>query len=236
MTGENNGRPPMGRIALGLILLAVLVVGLIVLVILGMRNDPTSHEATPQVPVATRSTQPDSLFDAACGYQPNDRSKPDRTFATTRVQTASGINIAAADGIGPCQVDPVPHGYAFTPKGALLAGVNFVASLTGHPNKTDIAQYQLISSPMREKILSQEPVTALTARANVEGFKTTMINDYEFTVDVAFSSADTMRKIYAMSLSVVWKDHDWRIALSDRGLRGYPVTDLVTEGFQRWGY
>ncbi|MEW6898730.1 hypothetical protein [Trueperella pyogenes] len=228
----------MGRVAVGLVLLACMIVGFIVLIILGMRDANPSRDGAPapQVPVATRSAQPDSIFDAACGYQPTDRSKPDRTFVTKRVQTASGVDIAASDGIGPCTIDPVPHGYAFTPKGALLAGVNFVASLTGHPNKTDIAQYQLISSPMREKILSQEPEIGFTARANVEGFKTTMVNDYEFAVDVAFSSADTMRKIYAMSLSVVWEDHDWRISLGDSGLRGYPVTDLVTEGFQRWGY
>lgn len=229
------------RVVIGFVILCVLVVGLIVLIVMGLTGNDEPETITSPTTAISASHEPtdegESIYAAACGYEPVDRAKPDATFATTRLQTDSGVSVASAQGIGPCTLNPVPSGYAFTPKGALLAAVNFLESMTAHPNKSDVAQYQLADTVTRQEILdggelvtgSQEPVT-------VVGFKTELVNSFEYRVDVAFTSPGLADRVFAVTVAVVWEDHDWRIVMPEGGPSGYPVTDLSVEGFQVWGY
>lgn len=237
-----EGHSSRGRIVVGLTILAGLVVGLVVLVVLGIHGE--DKPAAPAVSVSAPATASEqasdnaqSIYTAACGYEPVDRKKPDSSFATTRLMTDSGVAVASAEGIGPCSLNPLPTGYAFTPKGALLAAVNFVASMTSHPDKGEVANLLLANTAGREQILaSDQPQTAPAEPVSVVGFKTKAVRPFEYQVDVAFSSTQLADHVVAMRLPVVWEDHDWRVVMGADGPQGYPVGDLVIEGFQVWGY
>lgn len=237
---DRTGR---SRVVVGLTMVGILVVGLVVLVVMGLTGEDKpstapSMSASGQVtPSAQDSEDEESIYSAACGYEPTDRSKPDASFATTRLMTESGVRVASAQGIGPCSVNPLPTGYAFTPKGALLAAVNFVSAMTSHPDKGEVASMLLANTAGREQILaSDQPQNAPVEPVAVVGFKTELVGPLEYQVDVAFSATPVADRVFAMKLPVVWEDHDWRVVMGAQGPQGYPVGDLVIEGFQVWGY
>lgn len=227
-----------GRVVIGFILLSILVVGLVGLVVLGLsEDDDGAVDPLTSVAVPSPVGQPDDIYAAACGYEPIDRASPTAEFATTRVVTGAGVAVASADGIGPCSLDPVPYGYAFTPKGALLAAVNFMVAMSDHPVKTDVAEYQMADGQMRSEILaSSTTLPVAPGRIRVVGFKMEMLGSFEYRVDVAFTSGAVGDRVAAASLVVVWEDHDWRVVMPAGGLDGYPVTDLRIEGFHVWGF
>lgn len=232
------------RVVVGLTMVGILVVGLCVLVVMGLTGGegkpspaPSMSVSEPGAPSGQASVDDESIYSAACGYEPTDRSKPEASFATTRLMTESGVRVASAEGIGPCSVNPLPAGYAFTPKGALLAAVNFVSAMTSHPDKGEVASMLLAHTAGREQILaSDQPSNAPAEPVSVVGFKTELVGPLEYQVDVAFSATSVADRVFAMKLPVVWEDHDWRVVMGVEGPQGYPVGDLVIEGFQVWGY
>ena len=237
---DRTGR---SRVVVGLTMVGILVVGLLVLVVMGLTGDdkpspaPSMSASGQVIPSAQDSEDEESIYSAACGYEPTDRSKPDASFATTRLMTESGVRVASVEGIGPCSVNPLPTGYAFTPKGALLAAVNFVSAMTSHPDKGEVASMLLANTAGREQILaSDQPQNAPVEPVAVVGFKTELVGPLEYQVDVAFSATPVADRVFAMKLPVVWEDHDWRVVMGAQGPQGYPVGDLVIEGFQVWGY
>lgn len=236
---ERDGR---ARVVVGLTILGGLVVALIVLVVMGLMGEdqpasgPSMSVSEPAIPSGRDAVDEESIYSAACGYEPTDRSKPDASFATTRLMTESGVRVASAQGIGPCSVNPLPTGYAFTPKGAVLAAVNFVSAMTSHPDKGQVAQ-MLLAGAGREQILaSEQPQNGPVEPVNVVGFKTQMMGPLEYQVDVAFSATSLADRVFAMKLPVVWEDHDWRVVMGPDGPHGYAVGDLVIEGFSVWGF
>ena len=126
-------------------------------------------------------------------------------------------------------------GFARTPRGALLATVNYAyrAFLSTDAGWRQSVADSLASSPGSAVIYAKRKgcTTCDGPGPNVlqlASFRFQTYNDNLATITLAFSSADT-GLLQSTVYTAIWKDNDWKLVLGDDGQPGPIISPLLTQ-------
>lgn len=220
--------------ALGLALGALLLIGAIIASIFAFVS---GHEAEDE---ATASPSASAPITPSCGGETDEQEMPGADFAAYPKALSPSVRIAYLDGIGPCNMDSIPTGYAHSPAGALLAGANYVtlmsvqgpmmeqaiATLTQPGDFTD-AMIQTV----REQALPE------VSQATIRGFILTRItaDEYKVALAVEFPGASTP---VSWTVTMDWVDGNW-LAEPTVPSQGWSIASMrgvTIDGYTTWGF
>ncbi|MGJ9482171.1 hypothetical protein ACRQDV_07485 [Actinotignum sp. GS-2025e] len=215
---SKDNKPGRG-LGVGLAIGGLLVVAGVVAVVWALiaPATPSSESApgpVPSVP-ATAAPAPQASAVPGCGLDFSDMALPDRNFTPVWQDGPLGVRLATLPGAGPCEQTPVARGYTNTPKGALLAALNYVSlSSVGGPNAQTVLDELLADGPDKKVLL--EAAGELAGRVlpapRLVGFQ---VFDYDLdkaSVGVAFVLDAKPGVVFGRSLDLVYdkKEQTWR--------------------------
>ena len=219
---------PGRSLGVGLAIGGLLVIAGVVAVVWALiaPATPSSESApgpVPSVP-ATAAPAPQASAVPGCGLDFSDMALPDRNFTPVWQDGPLGVRLATLPGAGPCEQTPVARGYTNTPKGALLAALNYVSlSSVGGPNAQKVLNELLADGPDKKVLL--EAAGELAGRVlpapRLVGFQ---VFDYDLeraSVGVAFMLDAKPGVVFGRSLDLTYdkKAQMWRVV---------PVADMST--------
>ncbi|MGJ9531674.1 hypothetical protein ACRQFU_06765 [Actinotignum sp. GS-2025c] len=215
--GKDN-KPGSKGLGVGLTIGGLLVVAGIVAVVWALIAPANTHpEPTPVPSISTAPPSPQASASPAakCGLDFSDMSLPDRNFTPVWQDGPLGVRLATLPGAGPCEQTPAARGYTNTPKGALLAALNYVSlSSVGGPNAQTVLDELLADGPDKKVLL--EAAGELAGRVlpapRLVGFQ---VFDYDLdkaSVGVAFMLDAKPGVVFGRSLDLVYdkKEQTWR--------------------------
>lgn len=132
-----------------------------------------------------------------------------------------GIMVPTApDGDGPTTDDPVPHGWAHTPQGAVLAAINGQASLAVTGDEQWAAMADTILAPGKGKDQWAQARSLMTVSGHITDpaeFTCFTVTDYaEDRAQVLLTVTWPDGKSTAQPTQLVWQGDDWRLVLPDQ--------------------
>lgn len=149
---------------------------------------------------------------------------PDLTSAPADAhwQPVSGITVPVKSADGPDSSDPVYHGYAHTPQGAVLAAINGqVAMAIADDTKWDEVSTTLLAPgqgrdqwAQGRALVSVAPGAVQTNPATFQGFKITEFSDDRTQVLLAADYPGVGLTVYPVQL--IWQN-DWKIVVPTLG-------------------
>ena len=228
-----------GRLAIGAGLLFVLIAVGVAISVMTWRDGRTTkpgHQAA-----VTASAR--SAYTSLCGVSARDFDKPTADFPAHARVLGSGARIAEMGGVGPCRLSgDIPRGYVFSPKGATLAALNYVSLLSrGGGRLAEVMAALQVPGPGTDVMVAdaRRRPPAVERQATVKGFKVvTTASAGEVRVVVAVEFPSNPGSLVAWSVTVRWRDHDWKVEPMDTetGWEMSPVKNLTREGFTSWGF
>ncbi|EPD27252.1 hypothetical protein HMPREF9237_00609 [Actinotignum schaalii FB123-CNA-2] len=224
--GKDN-KPGSKGLGVGLAIGGFLLVAGIVAVVWALiapANTHTQPTPVPSISTAVPSPQASASPVAKCGLDFSDMSLPDRNFTPVWQDGPLGVRLATLPGAGPCEQTPIAAGYTNTPKGALLAALNYMSlSSVGGPNAQTVLDGLLADGPDKRVLL--EAAGELAGRVlpapRLVGFH---IFDYDLdraSIGVAFMLDAKPGVVFGRSLDLTYdkKEKTWRVV---------PVADMST--------
>ncbi len=202
-----------GFVAAGAFLLLVVVLAVWIAT---SRNDTTAGPITSSTSIAApdngggpSSTPPASTSTAT----PTDPAAtavpaappPDVTWALWK-----GIALPASSSAGPTNVhDGIAEGYAHTPEGALIAGVQIMYR-GGYGSTHEVIDRQVVAGPGRDRLLTKRAaVDGSSGAPQIAGFKYANYSDARADIALVLQTKEGSLTSLLMSLS--WDNGDWRL-------------------------
>jgi hypothetical protein len=176
---------------------------------------------------------------AGCSHSgDNENPIPDLAAAPSAVtwQSVSGIQTPVDSTDGPASTDPVPHGWAHTPQGAVMAAFNAQVMMATANDQLwpQVSQYQLAAGPGRDQWAQGRALLSVSGSvadpAVFKAFRVVEYADEKAQVVLAAEYPDVGLTLYPVQLA--WSGDDWKVVLPtvDAAPDLTPVTAL-DDGF-----
>lgn len=230
-TSADRRRPSIWLLA-SIALAGLVLVAAITVVIARVTGD-NDTAASPSAPAEDAAT-------SACGLPDGDQSVPETPPEVTWELTGTFVT-PTSGALGPADhVVGVPVCFAHSPSGAVVAAVSYLGATTD-PNisRADLIKVRILMDENGQQLAeTEEEATdpdAQGAKFQLAGFAVADATRDRTTVDLAIRSSDGPEagQVYALTLTLVWSDGDWKIAVP---ATGQPPTKAIASlnGFVEW--
>lgn len=163
-----------------------------------------------------------ALILAGCSSNDDDKTaEPDLTSAPEASwSTTGGIAVPSSEDDGPSTDEPVAHGYAHTPQGAVLAAINGQTLLATADDGTWVAAANTVLTPGKGKDQWVQARALQTVDGTVRQaaefvcFQVTDYSDDRAQVVLTLRWPDD--KLTAQPTQLAWAGDDWRLVLPDQ--------------------
>ena len=228
-----------GRLAIGAGLLFVLIAAGVAISVMTWRDGRTTkpgHQAA-----VTASSR--SAYTSLCGVSARDFDKPTADFPAHARVLGSGRGSPSWAGSVRVACRAISRGVTcFRRRGATLAALNYVSLLSrGGGRLAEVMAALQVPGPGTDVMVAdaRRRPPAAERQATVKGFKVvTTASAGEVRVAVAVEFPSNPEALVAWSVTVRWRDHDWKVEPMDTetGWEMSPVKNLTREGFTSWGF
>lgn len=173
------------------------------------------------------------------GCRTEDRSaaKPTSPPADVRWREISMVMVPTSPSAGPLHTDDVWWCFAHTPSGAVLAAHVIPVKLSGDAWRT-VAEQQIVPGERRDRFVTRKSAAGAadpesSAVGRFVGFSVTSYAQDSATVRLLLTNP--VGGHLSTSVSVRWRDGDWKVALQDDGALYSSVIRTKPAGFVMWG-
>ncbi|MGO3084474.1 hypothetical protein [Ancrocorticia populi] len=178
---------------------------------------------------------------SGCSSSPSDNAEPewDLTAAPdAKWVSVAGIAAPMSDNDGPASTDPVPHGYAPSPQGAVLSAINGQIQMATADDATwpDVSTYLLAPGPGRDQWAQARSLVSVSGEvadpARFVGFKVTEFNEEKAQVVLASELPDGQLVAYPVQMERL--NQTWRLILptQEEAVDFTPLDNI--DGFTRF--
>lgn len=227
----------------GAALVCMLVAGLVVVILFGGQTptatptDSTSVSAVPlDWPDEPESTGGDTQVPSECGVVPPASDQPGAQFVQDWLTVNNGVRIPTALGQGPTVLAPVPHCFARSNVGALLAAGSWTILATSGVDAAQVYEHYVYPDRVGQAAIEQmrQDAVALSSPVELRGWRLEQVDSEMVVAHVAYSLVNEPSSISSVQVTLRWAG-DWKVVFPDGGqFIIQPVTSLENEGFNRW--
>ena len=233
---EDSERSPLasGWFAAAAGLLALVAAGGVWLVV-----DSGSHPTPAASTAATSSTRATAgAGDSVCGLPAGDQTVPNAPLGADQITVGDGLTVPTVDGVGPGVTDGITHCFAHSPRGAVVAAVNFTRWLSTNQQLPEVTRTLVQAGADRDLLLADVEDNwsgRTTQPLFVEGYRLSVRSQDQVIVDVAMSNPSD-GSLVSWSLVMVWDEGDWKVQPPANGAWGWaPVAGTLADaGFIPW--
>ncbi|WP_413102876.1 hypothetical protein [Streptomyces sp. Inha503] len=173
-----------------------------------------------------------------CRTDDRDTSRPTAEPADMRWKKLGAIMVPSSPSAGPLRAEAgMWWCFARTPMGAVLAAHIIPVQMSGAAWRT-VAEQQLVPGEPRDKFVADKATTDQTSQENsaIERFAGFSLSSYSRdTATVRLLIASPVGGYLSMSVSVRWRDGDWKVMPQDDGAPYSPAKQAAPSGFVMWG-
>lgn len=254
-------------ISIGALVALVLVVLVIVVTVVNKKEDGAQPEtqrqtSQPRPPAPRDSTAAAGVTLDAVGRQVFIPDNPGgdvlststddggtcediRSPANVQIQRVHGAPVLFSTDSGPTRIsNEIPVGYADGPRGALLAGINFMHLMRGGGDITTsvFLDHMVLDDQTRNRMESaQAPQRDNENRVGSPGFKVTSCTENAVGLQIAIDQVGDSKAPFdtprwrAFSLLVVKDSGEWKLAFDDNTVRDLGLV-RSQDGWTTWAY
>jgi len=174
----------------------------------------------------------------SCRTDDRDTAQPTAEPEDMRWKKLGAIMVPSSPSAGPLRADAgMWWCFAHTPMGAVLAAHIIPVQMSGAAWRT-VAEQQLVPGEPRDRFVTGKTTTDETSPENsaIERFAGFSVASYSNdTATVRLLAASPVGGYLSMSVSVRWRDGDWKVAPQEDGSAYSPAKQAPPGGFVMWG-
>lgn len=235
-----------GGFIVGAAFMMVLVAAFVVVLVFGQGGkekqttpaDSPSAVPSDQVPMdwSDDADSDASESDGACDLEPVEDSALEAGFVDRWIDIDTGIRVPTAMEQGPKFTAEVPHCFAHSQMGAVLAAGNWLVLGTSGYEGAKVYEQYLFPDAMGQAAIEQMRLHGVSLGSPVElrGWIVDEINDETTVVHVAYSLVNQPSVISSMPVTLKWRE-DWKVVFPENGeFNIRSVRSLDLDGYKRW--
>lgn len=237
-----NGQRNTGFIV-GAALVFMLLAGLVVVILFGGQTHTATPKATTSAsvlpldwPDEPERSGGDTQAPSECGVVPPASDQPGAQFVQDWLTVNNGVRVPTALGQGPTVLAPVPHCFAHSNVGALLAAGSWTILATSGVEAARVYEHYVYPDRVGQAAIAQmkQDSVGLSSPVELRGWRLEPIDSEMVVAHVAYSLVNQPSSISSVQLTLRWAG-DWKVVFPDGGqFVIQPVTSLENEGFNRW--
>lgn len=185
------------------------------------------------VPVGGSSSE-GGADESLCGLDPGDQTLPSGPLEYQQLRVA--INVPDVEGVGPGIKENITHCFAHSPRGALVAAVNFMRWFSSREQILEVITTLMADDENRTRLADRvdaEWDRTTTTPQVIRGYRIEMRGPDEAAVTLATSMSVSDDVYVSWPLVLVWQDGDWRVKAPEVDSFGQQREESLA-GFSMW--